>query len=179
MRKRIYVPQRIDSMETQLAVETLAYAFEKNEVCSQKKAVERICQLLDWMCDDKKENEARNDALRYVNDKDMAALGWVKLPKGADEVPIQVGDLLSDGCNKPVLVEALELDEDCWAIVTSDGHVFRNLDTFTHRKLTLEDILSEFSDKVLNSGHQWGLDAENTIGEFAMRIRQMMNDEED
>jgi hypothetical protein len=122
-------------------------------------------------------SEAYNDALHHANDKDMYALGWVKLPKDADGVSIKVGDMLADGLGRIIPVAALELDDDCWAIVTDDGHAYRNPDTFTHHELTLEDVLSEFSEKVLDSGHQWGLDAEDTIGEFAARIRQMINDE--
>ena len=132
--------------------------------------------------DERHENEVadtRNDALYHANDKDMTALGWVKLPKDADGVFIQVGDMLADGLGRIVPVAALELDDDCWAIVTDDGHAYRNPDTFTHHKLTLEDLLMEFGDKVCISGHQWGLDAEDTVGEFAARIRQMMNDKED
>lgn len=123
--------------------------------------------------------EVYNDALYHANDKDMAALGWVKLPKDANGVSIQVGDMLADGLGRIIPVAALELDDDCWAIVTDDGHAYRNPDTFTHHKLTLEDVLLDFSDKVLDSSGHWGLDAEDTIGEFAARIRQMMNDEVD
>jgi hypothetical protein len=51
MRKRIYVPQRIASMETELAVSTLSDALWKSGVCSQREAKERICRLLGWMCE--------------------------------------------------------------------------------------------------------------------------------
>ena len=117
--------------------------------------------------------------MKPMTDENMAEGGWIRLPIDADGVYIHVGDILADGTGRIVPVAALELDDDCWAIVTDDGHAYRNPDTFTHHKYTLEDLLMEFGDKVCNSGHQWGLDAEDTVGEFAARIRQMMNDKED
>ena len=37
---------------------------------------------------------AMNDALYHANDENMAELGWVRLPKDADGVPIRVGDVM-------------------------------------------------------------------------------------
>lgn len=39
---------------------------------------------------------------------------------------------------------------------------------------TVEDVLSEFASRVLNSGHQWGLDAPDVVPEYAAEIRELM-----
>ena len=36
---------------------------------------------------------------------------------------------------------------------------------------TVEDVLAEFSVRVLNSGHQWGLDGTGVIAEYAAKLR--------
>lgn len=63
MRKRIYVPTRIASMETELAVSTLADALWKSGVCSRREAMERICRLLGWMCESAKDDDKSSNAL--------------------------------------------------------------------------------------------------------------------
>jgi len=36
---------------------------------------------------------------------------------------------------------------------------------------TVEDVLQEFASRVLTSGHQWDLDAQDTIAEYAAELR--------
>lgn len=50
-----------------------------------------------------------NDALYHANEKDMAELGWVRLPKDADGEYIHVGDVMvyADGNTCPMEVVAL------------------------------------------------------------------------
>lgn len=69
MRKRIYLPQKIDSMKTQLAVETLIYALWENDVCSLKEAEERICQLLEQMCKQNSSEKSYEDISEHFFDK--------------------------------------------------------------------------------------------------------------
>jgi hypothetical protein len=51
VRPRVYVPPRIASIETELAVNTLADALWKSGACGRTEATERICRLLGWMCE--------------------------------------------------------------------------------------------------------------------------------
>lgn len=69
MKKRIYLPQKIDSMETELAVETLIFALWENNVCSQRKAEERICQLLEQMCEQNSSEKSYEDIFEHFLDK--------------------------------------------------------------------------------------------------------------
>lgn len=40
-----------------------------------------------------------------------------------------------------------------------------------HHAPTVEDVLAEFANRVCNSGHQWGLDAADTIAEYAAKLQ--------
>ena len=43
---------------------------------------------------------------------------------------------------------------------------------------TVEDVLNDFAKRVLNSGHQWGLDAEETTAKYADELREMAKEGE-
>jgi hypothetical protein len=116
----------------------------------------------------------------YFTDKreTLKEHGWVKLPVDADGVPIRVGDKMEPISVKydrfGVVTLCLDTRDGRWSLLTDlDGD-------WSHDELcqlrhytppTVEDVLAEFADKVCNSGHQWGLDAADTIAEYAKRLR--------
>jgi len=95
---------------------------------------------------------------------------WVELPKDADGVPIHVGDVL-DGYGKTIEVVEMRYGRSGWVLISRDGSGYADTFAFAHHAHTVEDVLREFSDKVCNSGHQWGLDAADTIAEYAAKLR--------
>ena len=93
---------------------------------------------------------------------------WVKLPKDADGVPIHVGDVMAYADNtKPMEVVALVPPA---VFLTEDGPRYADMCRHYHAP-TVEGVLREFADRVCNSGHQWGLDAADTIAEYAAKLR--------
>lgn len=93
---------------------------------------------------------------------------WVKLPVDADGVPICVGDVVEyvDG-TLPKEVFALVPPD---IVMTDTGPRFA-ASCRHHHEATVEDVLAEFANRVCNSGHQWGLDAANTIAEYAKKLQ--------
>ena len=101
----------------------------------------------------------------------MAEHGWVKLPVDADGECIHAGDVL-DGYGKTIEVVELRHGRSGWLLISSDGNGYDDTFAFTHHhKPTVEDVLTEFANRVCNSGHQWGLDADDTIAEYAAKLR--------
>ena len=125
----------------------------------------------------------------YCSCHDFDVSGYVELPKDADGEYIHVGDVMEgfdkhDSLKKvmgkvitvrfeadelvDVAVQAWNGDGKSWrrAYLDPDASVYRH-----HHEPTVEDVLSEFASKVCNSGHQWGLDAADTIAEYAARLQ--------
>ena len=124
---------------------------------------------------------AMNDALYHANDESMAELGWLRLPKDADGVPIYVGDRL-DGYGKTIEVVELRYGRSGWVIVSRDGNAYADTFAFTHHhEPTVEDVLREFAEKMNeNMGMYTGeaIDADEwrdadrqTIAEYASKLR--------
>lgn len=103
----------------------------------------------------------------------MAEHGWVKLPLDADGVPIRIGDamvLQHEVKEKPYVVQSLTWDGEDWYFTSDEG--FFNACGWEHYHApTVEDVLAEFANRVCNSGHQWGLDADIAIAEFAKKLQ--------
>lgn len=106
----------------------------------------------------------------------MAEHGWVKLPVYADGVPIRVGDVmewidLEGKVSVTCTVEAVGVNAFI-AWDKANGRYAQKCATAYrhHHEPTVEDVLTEFAKRVCNSGHQWGLDADDTIAEFASRL---------
>lgn len=124
---------------------------------------------------------AHKHAIGYVDDRDpetMAENGWVRLPKDADGVPWRIGDVIAwpDGSGLKSVIGIgkdwlFYIDSECeykadWTVANDKHHA-----------TTVEDVLREFADRVCYSGHQWGLDADATIAEYAAKLRLAGEDE--
>jgi hypothetical protein len=126
-----------------------------------------------------------NDAFETRNsDENLESDGWVRLPVDEDGDPIHMGDLVTVPWNDKVYeVAGFSCTKQlCSGIRTIWIDVYspekqRNVplcgaDSCRHYHApTVEDVLREFADRVYNSGHQWGLDAADTIAEYAQRLR--------
>lgn len=113
----------------------------------------------------------------------MAERGWVKLPVDADGEVVRIGDVMvmashPFGCeDKPLVVDRMELSRgmhgEVWCLaLDTDRSCWTQAAVLRHyQPPTVEDVLREFADRVCNSGHQWGLDAADTIAEYAKKLR--------
>ena len=109
----------------------------------------------------------------------MAEHGWIRLPKDADGEYIHVGDELRDEWHEQNQgeVQRLMLDHDGWWLKLKTScerfyvHDFHEWHHRRHKPPTVEDVLREFAGRVCNSGHQCGLDAADTIAEYAAKLR--------
>lgn len=146
------------------------YVLTAPSICSTTRAI--LVGYIDNI--DREVAEVRDrDYRNGVEDGEMAAErdGWVRLPVDADGVPIHVGDVL-DGYSKTIEVVELRTGRSGWVLISRDGNAYADCAAFTHHHApTVEDVLREFADRVCNSGHQWGLDAADTIAEYAARLR--------
>lgn len=104
---------------------------------------------------------------------------YVKLPVDADGEVIHIGDVMDTEHFGTVEVEGFV--HDAVAFFNYSGQpayiCTAPAKTCHHHKPTVEDLLHEFGDKVCNSGHQWGLDAAETIEEYAERIKEVLSNE--
>lgn len=102
---------------------------------------------------------------------------YMELPKDADGQYIQQSGIpyltkVNDG-KKLAFCHSLELRKDgTWRIAGWET------DRYRISKPTVEDVLAEFSVRVLNSGHQWGLDGTEVIAEYAAKLRLADDGEE-
>lgn len=99
---------------------------------------------------------------------------YVKLPVDTDGNPIRLGDdmyYVNDRSHHGP-VEVMTLTNDGWKVERDEPSHLRHWD-----RSTVEELLLDFSDKVLDS-NQWGLDAEDTIGDYAERILKAVNNEQ-
>jgi len=91
------------------------------------------------------------------------------LPVDADGVPIRVGDKLR-GVYETFEVCAVSEHYAYWE---QGRHWDRANECHHVGPRTLEDVLREFASRVLNSGHQWGLDAHDVVAECAAELREL------
>ena len=84
-----------------------------------------------------------NDALYHANEKDMAELGWIRLPKDADDVPICVGDDMEsvNAAHMHGPVEYIALTESGWEVDGEPPSSMRH-----HRPDTWERIIEDALD---------------------------------
>ena len=96
---------------------------------------------------------------------DLERCGWVRLPVDVDGVLILDGDKMVTSHGDVFIVTHIMLENGTWTV-----HGW-NPSRLHHYRSTVENVLMEFADKVCNSGHQWGLDAADTIAEYAAKLR--------
>ena len=111
------------------------------------------------------------DAAAKREDVEIFGVEYTALPLDADGEPIHVGDVMEwcdsgetltvEGTGRDVLFY-IDGGIAGWTAARNKRH---------HHAPTVEDVLREFADRVCNSGHQWGLDAADTIAEYAKRLR--------
>ena len=134
----------------------------------------KMCDRIDVehkkACDDAWDNGYEADYLgieKWLTEHPqvMEHHGWIRLPKDADGVPWRIGDRTESGQT----IQAMGLNKHGWHFVGTVNDIDPSIHRHYHAP-TVEDVLREFADKVCNSGHQWGLDAADTIAEYAKRL---------
>lgn len=106
---------------------------------------------------------------RELNDR------YVELPVDAEGAPVRVGDSCVDKFgNEKFVVSSVEWNGLCWSAwsVPEKRHICTNVVHGSPR--TLEGLLREYGERVLRSGHQWGLDAQRAIIDCAEEIRELL-----
>lgn len=117
-----------------------------------------------------------------VAEKLLAEDGWVRLPVDADGKVISVGDKL-DGYNETTVVKELTLGDDGWSMTCENGLWF-NFAAFTHHhEPTVEDVLREFTDAILEWAGKSGTVAEvgtwsDVASEYAAKLRLASDEKE-
>ena len=112
----------------------------------------------------------------------------VELPKDADGVPIHFGDELTNPHHaESFTVDAIGGNSGVGSVPhvvyfrSSGGNLRFHYATqchHYHKPPTIEGLLTEFSEYVLRSGHQWGLNAPKAIAAFAEKLREVMADDD-
>ena len=128
---------------------------------------ERLCDAIDAIhANLERENESlRRELDRVMGEQDEG-------PKDADGKPVRIGDVLEwpDGSDEPFEVVGIGLNGTVYYMY-DESCEWTNASTKRHHAPTVEDVLTEFSKRVLNSGHQWGLDSAEVIAEYAAKLR--------
>lgn len=127
-----------------------------------------------------------NDALYHANDKEMADLGWVRLPKDADGKPIHMGDLVTVpwkdkvyevagfSCTKQLYGGIRTIWIDVYSPEKQRNVPLCGADSCRHYHApTVEDVLDEFASAYDRIGgedeeHQKYL---NLIAEYAAKLQ--------
>ena len=102
----------------------------------------------------------------------MAEHGLVRLPVDADGVPWSVGDHDEDGN----VVTQLRLSSDGWYVVTDGPSAYHPEQRRHYHKPTVEDVLREFTDAILEWSGKSGTVAEvgtwsDVAAEYAAKLR--------
>ena len=124
---------------------------------------------------------AMNDALYHANDKSMAELGWVRLPKDADGVPFRIGDKVDSDHYEDGTVTGIQFYKiynggirtliavrpDGWDVAT-----WRTPDEYRHHhELTVEDVLTKMLEQAVGYSDAHTTVATNAIAEYAAKLR--------
>lgn len=122
-----------------------------------------------------------NDALYHANEKDMAELGWVRLPKDADGEYIHVWDVMTDGLTDRCSgeVRELRLNPDGWWLKLEGNAAWLYVHEFhewRHRHaLTVEETLRKLVGRAQALGYIEDEDA--LVAEYA-KLLQLRGDAE-
>lgn len=101
---------------------------------------------------------------------DLEKAGWVRGPLDADGEMWHSGDMSESNWG---VIERIAYEDGIWYVKGHDTSApWVRADSVRHyHEPTVEDVLAEFANVVCNSGHQWGLDAADTIAEYAAKLR--------
>ena len=115
--------------------------------------------------------DVMNDALYYANEKKMAELGWMRLPKDADGEYIHIGDVMDGTCPSGKHVNGTVNAIGDGVFWLSNVQFSLKPDYMHHHNApTVEDVLREFGDKYCDVS--LGSDAESELfAEYAAKLR--------
>lgn len=147
------------------------YAIADRIDVTHRSALEKLAVQLEEASDMREFCGRLEEAANNREDVTMWGVDYIPLPVDADGVPIHVGDKLTDGEYRFTVHELATFGDGSWSIRNEDGNAWAACDVTHHNTPTVEDVLREFADRVCNSCHQWGLDAADTIAEYAARLR--------
>lgn len=114
---------------------------------------------------------------------DEGLANYVELPKDADGETIHLGDVMGnmhkDGF-RAKRVTGICYHEGGQTTIKVDEVRLRWYDAYELHHAqpdSWESIISEFAERVLRSGHQWGLDAPAATAEFVERCKRLAGEE--
>lgn len=106
-----------------------------------------------------------------MTDAELAEHGLVRLPVDGDGEYIHIGDVM-EWCDSGETLTVEGIGRDVLFYIDGENAEWTAARNKRHyHEPTVEDVLREFADRVCNSGHQWGLDAADTIAEYAAKLR--------
>ena len=112
-----------------------------------------------------------NTRIEYLED---ALLHCIERPKDADGEDIHIGDVM-EWCNGSFTVHELKLTEDGWQMWDGEHGYTVHTDEYIHAP-TVEDVLREFTDSILEWAGKSGTIAEvgtwsDIAAEYAAKLR--------
>ena len=164
---------------TSYALDRTASDFDRDALLDIADAIEREAKAnrVDAYTKGYDEGFASADDWAAQHEDAMAEHGWVRLPVDAEGECIHVGDVMEwvdiEGTVEVVCtVDAVGVDCFFAWDAANCRYAQKHANAYRHHHApTVEDVLREFADRVCNSGHQWGLDADTTIAEYAAKLR--------
>lgn len=87
---------------------------------------------------------------------------YVKLPVGADGVPIHVGDELTNGEDLPAKVRCMVLDESGWMVST------RELRSYGVLPATLRHVKPDSWERIIEDAANFALDTQHVAGRISL-----------
>ena len=167
---------RVAELESELDALRPPRIVEFSEMESDEPPYDELLRCLenDWHI------SASWDGLRKfwnVADAELDEYGQthMPLPVDADGVPCRVGDKMKYADGTEFEVDGIGSGGTLFSVDdASNSAWWTNAEDKRHApERTVEDVLSEFASRVLNSGHQWGLDAHDVVAEYAAEIREL------
>lgn len=160
------VKELLDRQAALTEREACAYCDYKDANRRQAHKIHEVCKCLEDSHEREKKLRAELDEYDQTH---------MELPVDADGVPIRVGDMVFLNGREPFEVGGVRDTRNQWHVFPYDlQRWYAPLDLHHVTKRTVESVLFEFASRVLNSGHQWGLDAPDVVAEFAAEIRELM-----
>ena len=112
------------------------------------------------------------DAASKGEEATLFGTDYVPLPKDADGETIHLGDELEEGKVARIVLTDSDWEPSVYVYkLPNVMHEYFCNEISHYHEPTVEDVLREFAERVCDSGHQWGLDAADTIAEYAAKLR--------